>query len=228
MEMSAATNLTKIIKTGTTNRMYFKDILICSPHAVCQFGIEVALKNNYKHPVEIRKCSNNDQTLQLFQERTPELLILTMPGMPGIDLLNKLNQLETSSKILVITDCDVPAILTQVMKYKVHGLIHTSYPMEQLSNVLDVLIQNKSFQDAKTQEHLQKDTAHLTKREYEVLSLVAKGHTTKEIATILSCSAETIKTHRANIMGKIKVRNTAEMTVWYLEKSSKIMPEVQN
>lgn len=205
----------------------FSDILLCDDHSVCRMGISATLKSAFPHSFQIREVSSVREALHAAQERLPDLAILDL-GLPdgsGLEVANQLRALSKSLKILILTSCDHPVQLKQVLLAPVNGVLQKTYSMELLSGVIERLASGGEsiFIDPTIEKLFANDPASpLTKREYEVLDLIAKGHTSRETAVLLHCSMETVKTHRANIMEKIKARNTAEMMAWYLQGDGKM------
>jgi len=71
----------------------------------------------------------------------------------------------------------------------------------------------------KAEENMGEDSFdYLTSREREVLQLIAEGHTNKEIGDLLSISVKTVEAHRANLMGKLDLHSTAELTRYAIRK----------
>lgn len=204
----------------------FKDILICDDHSVCALGVEAALKESQRYPMHIRKTTSGEEALRMMKESAPDLVILDLilPDIDGLELIQTIQKNFVTVKILVLTHCNHHLMLNQVLQQKVQGLLQKTYSVPKIQDVIHGLLSEESsfYVDPAIEEILQrgKETA-LTKREFEVLDLIVKGNTTKEIATLLNCSSETIKSHRSNIMSKVHARNTAELTAWYLDGNAK-------
>lgn len=207
----------------------FSDIILCDDHPICLMGIEGALKSTFADTVHIRKASLGKELLQLVSEKMPNLVILDLglPDISGIDLIRSLREISVELKILLLTSNDNPILLNQALLYKVNGILLKTYSIQNIAQVLKELdlYKDQVYIDPSVEILFnEKSATPLTKREHEVLGLLAKGHTNKEIATLLNCSAETIKSHRTNIMNKSQTRNSAEMIAWYLQGNGKRDP----
>jgi len=189
-------------------------------------GIEGALKNTFTDTVHIRKASLGKELLQLVSEKMPNLVILDLglPDISGIDLIRTLRGISADLKILLLTSNDNPILLNQALLYKVNGILLKTYSIQNIAQVLKELelYKDQVYIDPSVESLFNENpSTPLTKREHEVLNLLAKGRTNKEVATLLNCSAETIKSHRSNIMAKSQTRNSAEMIAWYLQGNGK-------
>ncbi len=207
----------------------YSDIILCDDHPICLMGIEGALKNAFGDSLQIRKAALGKDLLQLVNERMPNLVILDLglPDVSGVELIRTLREISPHLKILLLTSNDNPILLNQALLYKVNGILLKTYSIQNIAQVLKELelYKDQVYIDPSVESLFnEKPSTPLTKREHEVLSLLAKGHTNKEIATLLNCSAETIKSHRSNIMNKSKTRNSAEMIAWYLQGNGKRDP----
>lgn len=206
--------------------LHFKEILLCDDHPICRIGIETALRSILLPPLRIHHASDAETALQKAKKTYPDLAIvdLQLPDMTGMDLIRALRMLSPQIKTLVVTGCENPAILKQIARQQVHGLLQKSFTLDRFSEALAHLSASKSeiYLDPQLEIIFQENpTPTLTQREREVLELISKGLTTKEIAALLKCSAETVKTHRSNIMFKTQSRNSAEVIAWYLEGNLK-------
>lgn len=205
----------------------FSDILICDDHSVCRMGVAATLRECFSHAFQIREVASGEAAVRAATDRAPDLAILDLglPDISGLEVVRRLRALSKDLKILILTSCDHPVQLKQVLRAPIDGVLQKTYSMEQLGNVMSRLTQDTGggFVDPSIEKiFADEPVSSLTKREYEVLELIAKGLTSKETAALLHCSMETVKTHRAHIMEKIKVRNTAEMMAWYLQGDGKV------
>lgn len=205
----------------------FKKILICDDHPICQLGIEFYFRNLLTDFLEVIKADSGQQMLELFKRHEPDLLVLDLmlPDVSGLQLLQALPDCTGKTQILVITSCDDPIVLRQVLEAKIDVLLWKSHSVETFKEALLHLRNSapttKYIDPAIARALEQPTTDILTKREWEVLALIAKGLTNESIAKNLGCSIETVKTHRANLGIKTSSRNRAELTAWYLQGNGK-------
>ena len=201
----------------------YKRITICDDHPIWSYGLEFFLKKTLTHETQFVGCKTGEALLDSVKAQEPDLIVLDLklPDRSGIDLLKELDGLKLKSRVVVMTGCDQSAILRQVLNHNVHALLWKTYSEDHLPSVLETIAneaRTRTYVDPEIKSFLEsKPGAVLTPREDEVTGLLVKGHTNPEIATILGCSTETIKTHRANIMRKTGATNRAELNAWYLQ-----------
>lgn len=200
-----------------------KDILLCDDHPICQMGVEYVLQSSHPEPFHLRKVANGNEALEEIKKKMPDVLVLDLglPDFSGAELIRAIREIAPSLKIIVLTNCDSPPILRQVLQYRVQALLQKTHSIENLKTVFKAAHDHSGipYVDPTIEKLLAQVSTRpsLTPREFEVLEWIAKGHTSREIANILKCSSETVKSHRSNIMAKINVRNTAEMMAAYLQ-----------
>ncbi|MDB6025960.1 MAG: two component transcriptional regulator, LuxR family [Verrucomicrobiales bacterium] len=147
------------------------------------------------------------------------LMDINLPQMSGIDLVAKLKALRPALHVIMLTVYVDSEQIFKSLQAGANGyLIKQTPPSQILEALVDVLqggspmssmIARKVVQYFQ-QKQAPSETANLTKREHEILGLVAKGRAYKEIGDALSISALTVKTHVRNIYEKLHVRSQGE------------------
>lgn len=199
------------------------DIIICDDHYISAVGIQSLLKKILNEQIKTRLSSSGEESLVLFHEREPDLMLLDLglPKKSGLDILKELIPISKKCKFVVLTGADDPVLFQQVLKNNIHGLLRKSNSEQNIHEVIRFIEENKSgvYIDPSVAGLLKEETGFpLTPREYEVLELMSKGHTSQEIADLMSCSLSTIKTYRMRIMNKSGARNSSEMIAWFFKK----------
>ena len=203
------------------------NIIICDDHFLTALGAEMIVINNSPYPVTVRKATTGKDALNLFHQKRPDLIIidLNLPDMPGVDVIKKIRESSSNSKIIVLTGQTEPYVLRQVAQLKINALLRKSDSSLNLSEALNYTRtsrEEKIFFDSSVSSILGDDETYVpTKREYEVLELMSQGLTSEKIATRLDCSVATVKTYRSRIMNKSGSRNSAEMIAWFLQRNGK-------
>lgn len=161
----------------------------------------------------LRKC------LQL----EPDILVtdLQLPGLNGIEIVQRIKQDLPKIKVLVVSGLFNLARLKQVLMTKAEGIIEKSAGLQEMEKALRNVAAGQSYYsptiisrmpELLTTPENQGTLSSLTPREREILQLIGEGHTTKEIAARLCISARTADVHRTNIMQKLDVHNVAGLT----------------
>lgn len=200
----------------------FSNVIVCDDHYVSALGIEMLLREYLPNNLRVRTSSTGKKALDLINQEAADLIIvdLGLPDISGIDVIKQIRARSVQSRIIVLTGTTEPHILRQVYQLKVNGILRkmsTGLNLKEALNFLKIN-QEKTYLDPSVNSILQTSADQaLTRREYEVLELMAQGHTSDEIAEKMKCSVATVKTYRARIMNKSGARNSSEMMAWYLK-----------
>lgn len=171
---------------------------------------------------------NGENVYERLVKNNADVLILdiNMPDIDGIDILKDFQKRGAPCKIIVLSSYDDIKLIKEVINLGVNGYLSKKCAGE---NIVDAIrnvyngeqyfcdnIKKKMFDSfSTTNSNGFSNTningvpvANITKRELEILQLVVKEFTTKEISEQLTISVNTIDTHRKNIMKKLQVKNT--------------------
>ncbi len=171
---------------------------------------------------------NAEVALKQMPREWPDVVLMdiNLPDMSGIDCVAKLKELRPEMNVIMLTIC---ADEDQIFASLTHGasgyLIKKTAPAKILEAISEVqaggvpmsnAIARKVVQFFRQRQSPGKPEA-LSKREFEILGLLAKGYQYKEIAEMLSLSRQTVGTHIKNIYEKLHVHSRTEAVVKYLE-----------
>lgn len=175
------------------------------------------------------------EALEKIPEINPDVLILDiqMPGMDGLEVLEKLMKERPDQKVLMLTGFDETSLIRKAFALGARGYILKNIPKEGLVEAIHTVASGRRYLDDEVQEKvigalIDKDQRSikasnnsdsgdvLTAREKDVLVLLAKGLTSKKISEELYVSTHTVDTHRKNILSKLGVNNSAELVQYAL------------
>lgn len=153
----------------------------------------------------------------------PHMVILDvlLPSLNGIEIAGRLKAEMPWMKILIFSAVFKRAILRKILKCKVNGIVEKSAGLVELDKAIQAVASGQTFFSphiSQLMSELVLDPTEddaleaLTKREREIMQLIAEGHTTKEIATMLYISQRTAETHRNHLMQKLDLRGVAAIT----------------
>ena len=169
----------------------------------------------------VGNAGDGRQALESFSTLKPDLVILDLmlPGLNGIDLLRQFLRERPEVRILVISGHPSEEAVRGVLKAGAHGFIEKNATIELLRQSVTQVADGGSYFGPCVANLLRNAVANptadegmLTHREREILQLVAEGHSTKEIAVILTLSIKTVDNHRSNIMKKLNIHDIASLT----------------
>jgi two-component system response regulator NreC len=207
-------------------------ILIVDDHPLTRSGLKSAVSGEADLVVVGEAVDGNDAIAKV-DELKPDLVIMdiTMPGLDGISATKRITDEHPEVKVLILSMHEEALFAKNAFKAGAAAyLLKDSVPEEILVAITRVMAGKRYASPAMANELLsdfvdiiQKDMPTdpidmLTKREREVLKLIAGGSTNKEIAESLYISVATVKTHRVNLMGKLSVHDVTALVKIAVEK----------
>ena len=197
-------------------------LLIVDDHPLVTDGIRTMLKD--ESYLQIEAAAKTAKDALSFLAGTPVdivLLDINLPDIDGLRLCEMIREKDKSVKILGLTYVNEAGIINQLMKKGANGYLLKNMEREELidaiNKVMDGAVYLSKAANEKVLQHLQahdlpKDNIPaLTRREKEILQLLAEGLTSNEIATKLFLSNHTVDTHRKNMLQKFNVHNTTSL-----------------
>jgi DNA-binding NarL/FixJ family response regulator len=165
--------------------------------------------------------------IRACEELKPDLLILdiNLPDLSGIEIVPTIKKLAPKTRILLCTAFVTDDRVVEALRSGADGFVEKTNTWNDFIEAIERVTKGEHFFRAQSSPALveplpikpiqarPRPTIPLSKREKEVLTLIAHGHTSKEIATKLGLSIGTVETHRANLMRKLKARNVAGLVV---------------
>jgi len=174
-------------------------------------------------------AQNGKEALQQLESESPDVLLLdiNMPEMDGIQVVKALRKKGGKVRVLVLTMHNNPQFTKELIQLDVEGCILKNAGRKELIHAINEVnsgerYYGKDVTDSlftsvkKTREAVAE--VQLTKREVQIIKLIASEFTTNEIATELAISTHTVDTHRKNIVSKLGIKNTAGLVKFAIEK----------
>jgi DNA-binding NarL/FixJ family response regulator len=205
-------------------------IVLADEHILFRRGMKRII-NEMPGTQVIGEASDGQEAIQLVKTLRPELAILdiSMPKMNGIEACREIRRLDPNLKILVLTMHKDREYLYQAMSAGAQGYLLKEDSDEELFAAIrairtGAIYVTKALADVVTTgisvlfpEGNRKISKSLTAREREILKLISEGKSNSEVAEVLRISVRTVETHRANIMNKLDLRNTAELVRYAIQ-----------
>ena len=161
------------------------------------------------------------ELLDQLEIHQPAVLFLDiqLPDMNGIDLCKIIHKKYPDVKIIALTNFEQSSYVKQMIRSGAMGYLLKNIDNKTLLNAIETVVQNKPYIQEQIQNNMMNEVfsgikttsqgVSLTKREVEILALVAKEFSNQEIADKLFISVRTVQTHRINLTQKLGVHNTA-------------------
>lgn len=206
------------------------NLIIVDDHKMFLDGLMSILKteSNYNIIYTAKHGGLVQKYININPRETVDLVItdISMPEVDGIILNNWLKNKNPLIKTLVVSMHNRPDIIDQLIENDVDGYVPKNARKEEFIIAIEsVLKGEKYFSKEITDIYLKNKFAkkkereiRLTKREIEVISLIAEEFTTQEIADKLCLSKHTIESYRKNLITKLEVRNLAGLTKYAIKK----------
>jgi len=193
-------------------------VLIADDHKLFRQGM-VAMLGEAKSIKVIGEASNGFEALELLAELQPDVMLLDieMPQVDGFEVLKKVNKSTLQTKVLVLTMHSSAEFIKNIVKAGAAGYLKKDSDKQLLLAAIAELHNKGSYYPPETTHLVLKSLQErhkgelISPREKEVVTLIAEGMTTKEIAEKLFLSKHTIESHRQNILLKLDIKNSAEL-----------------
>ena len=212
-------------------------IVLADDHVIFRQGIKKLLDK--KAGLEVIGESNNSQELLiLLKDLIPDMIVLviSMPGVNGIEVIREIKSFYPQIKLLILTIHKNKEYLYHSISEGAHGYLVKEDSDVELFSAIDTIQNDKIYITNLLLKELTEDLLDLyqkdrqpsellTRREKEILKLIAKGKSNKQIGNLLFISTRTVENHRANIMKKLKLKKTADL-VRYAIKKGYIIPSL--
>jgi two-component system, NarL family, response regulator NreC len=195
-------------------------ILLADDHTIVRQGLKLILSAQPDLEV-IGEAANGREAIDMAQKLKPDLVLMdvAMPELNGIEATRRMVEANSRIKILVLSMHKEAVYVREILRAGARGyILKDAIDSELLTAVRSVARGDGYISPAVSGALLndyRKDVTEpadlLTKREREVLQLIAEGRTNKEIATRLNLSVYTIDSHRGKIMEKLNLHSTGEL-----------------
>lgn len=197
-------------------------VMLVDDHAVVRMGFKMLLETSDDIRV-ITEAENGEEAIKAFMEHKPDVIVMdiTMPGMGGMEAIERILNKEPSAKILVLSAHEDSVHPKRVLNAGAKGYVTKRSAAEELIKAIRAVASGKKYIEASVAQQMaiqqlsgeQNPVDVLSEREFEVFMSLAKGKTTNEIAETLFLSPRTVGTHLYNIKQKLNANNSAEIAL---------------
>jgi two-component system response regulator NreC len=207
-------------------------ILLADDHTLVRQGLSKILEEQPEWTVVAQASDGREAVKQTLQLK-PDVAILDigMPLLNGIEATRQLTRRLPGLHVLILSMHAEEAYITQALEAGAQGYLLKDSADTDLIRAVSAVAAGKSFfSPAVARVMLDDYVRHLagkgivdryqalSEREREIFQLIAEGHSNKEVADLLSVSPATVETHRAHILQKLDVHNTAELVLYAVRR----------
>lgn len=191
-------------------------VFIADDHYMIVEGIHSLLKE--EAGIEwMGHAMNASSCMAFLSKQQPDVILLdiNMPDKSGIELCTEIKAAYPAVQILGLSSYNQLSYISKMLENGASGYLLKNAGKQEILEAIETVMTGKKYLSneaaAVIRENRNKAVPVLTRREKEVLSLIAEGYTNNQIAEKLFISAATVDTHRTSLLSKFEVKNTASL-----------------
>jgi two-component system response regulator NreC len=207
-------------------------VLLADDHGIVRRGLRSLIETQPDIKV-VAEAGDGLEALKLCEEHRPDAVILdvAMPRLNGIEVAERVQKLTHPPSVLILSMHADESYIIRALAAGARAYLLKDATDEDLIPALRAVAAGKPFFSPSVtgvliEDYVRQlqargltDSYHLlTDREREVLQLLAEGRSNKEVAALLDVGVSTVETHRANLMQKLNLHNTAEIVLYAVRK----------
>jgi len=205
------------------------NLLLVDDHSLIRAGVRALVLDIPGYAV-IGEASDGSQLLEMVEQLAPDIVLLdiSMKETGGLEALQRLKRVRPQSKVLILSMHTDPALIMQALESGAHGYLLKDTTATELEHALEALRNNERYLSpaiahtvinqalTRTQKNQPEvaDSHNLTARQLEILRLIVRGKSTREIANGLGLSIKTVETHRSQIMKRLQIYDVAGLVLF--------------
>jgi len=194
-------------------------VILADDHTMLREGLSRLLTSEGIDVVG--QAKSGEEALALIEENRPDVAIVdvSMPEPDGIEVATRVAAGPSETKVLLLTVFDNPHTARRALRSGASGYLLKSSAFEDLVYAVNVVAGGGTYISPEIAGEVLSTSGDdvLTPREREVLLHIARGESNKEVAKSLGISVKTVETHRAALMRKLDLHNTAALVRYVLE-----------
>jgi DNA-binding NarL/FixJ family response regulator len=209
-----------------------KRIVIAEDYTILREGLRALLSSAPDIEI-VGEAEDGQAAIRLVEKLKPDLALmdLSMPKMTGMDAIKEIKKRSPGTKILVLTVHKAEEYIVAAFRTGADGYALKDASQSELGVAIRSVLQGKRYVSPGISDRLIEGFLAgrkgakpvtswdlLTRREREIIKLIAEGHRNREIGDYLCISVKTVEKHRANLMKKLDVHNIQTLTALALEK----------
>ena len=202
-------------------------VLITDDHEMIRNGLSSLIRGESDiHVVET--AENGKQAVELCEKRDIDvaLMDIMMPEMNGVEATRKIKENNPETKVLAVTINDESRFIKEILAAGASGYILKHSTKDEILHAIREVANDKQHFGADVLSKISDEFAQvkkdqgpmLTKKESEVLKLIAQEYTNQEIAEQLGCGIRTVDTHKRNLIRKLEVKNVVGLVKYALKQ----------
>ena len=217
-------------------------ILIADDHEVVRHGVRSLLQAHQGWEVCGEAADGRDAVAKASALK-PDVVVMDigMPNLNGLDAAREILREVPRAMVLILTIDESEQVMREVLNAGARGFLLKSDAGRELVTAVEALQQHRTYFTSKVAELVlngyltgrnpapvsEVSQDRLTRREREVVQLLAEGKTTKEVAAVLGMSVKTAETHRSNVMRKLNFHSVSQLVLYAVRnKIIQVLPSM--
>ncbi|MBN2590233.1 MAG: response regulator transcription factor [Sedimentisphaerales bacterium] len=206
-------------------------VLIADDHSIVREGLK-SLIDKQKSMQVVGEAEDGQKAIDLTRELSPDIVIMdiSMPNLNGIEATREILRHKPQIKIIILSMYTDKHIVKESLEAGAQGYILKSNLLDELLNAIKAIKANERYLSPRitgivVEDYINlkangktKKQIELTSRERHIIQLIAEGKTIKEIARTINISPKTADANRRQIMNKLNIFNTAELTKYAIRE----------
>lgn len=200
-------------------------ILLADDHHLMREGLRSVIEQDLRMQV-VGQAGNGMEAVEMAHTLHPDIVIMDvhMPLLNGIEATREIKNREGSARIIALSMHRGQQFVSDMFRAGADGYLLKHCVVDELEAAVRTVLTGRKYLSTDLTNlviddyvrHLDADAVNhdegLTAKERQVLQLIAEGHSTKDISTLLHVSVSTIETHRQHLLAKLRVHSVAELT----------------
>ncbi len=196
-------------------------IIVADDHRIVREGLRRLLEKRNDFLI-VGEASTGEEAVEIAAREDADVVLmdLSMPDLSGIDATRQISEMGKGARVLVLSMHESPSYVEEVLRAGASGYLLKDSASEELIQAIDSIRTGDSYLSPAITQQVVDALAHptdrpssavsiLSARERQVLTLIAEGSSSKEIAKELGVSLKTIESHRANLMDKLDIHKVS-------------------
>ncbi|MEL7186201.1 MAG: response regulator transcription factor [Pseudomonadota bacterium] len=207
-------------------------IVIADDHEMVRDGLRLLLSSRVDGADVVAEASNGREAVRLIRDLGPDIVLMdvSMPELNGFEAVKRITRDHPSVNVIALSMHDSKDYVTRMMGAGAKAYVLKESVFEDLHLAIEAVLDDQIFLSARLINNVLKDYCRLameksvdaehalSRRETEVLQLVAEGNRTTDISEKLSISVKTVESHRAQILRKLELDGIAALTRFAIQK----------
>ena len=214
-------------------------VLLTDDHTLFRQGMRTLL--SAEPDIEIAgEASNASDAITFAQELRPDIVLMDvgMPGLSSFEATRQIRKQRLETRVIFLSMYDDEDYLSESVEIGASGYILKDSPADQLVSAIREVYRGGNYLTPRLLARLVDDFrvqnrsslrqprfGTLTKREREIMKLLAEGKSVKEVATEFNLSVKTVEAHKFNLMRKLDIHNKAQLVQYAIQKKIIRLPE---